>query len=390
MLKIPAIVELEVKNHAVEQMIERTVQSTNILRLRKKEDTGPSHLLIYEMGEDEEKDFSYIQTKLNASESAEIFLTSAKTDSSLLLRAMRMGVKEFFTQPLQEAEIQGALQSFIKRRKDAQSGSHGKKGKIIDIIGSKGGAGSTTIAVNLAAGFLRKNKTGSVALLDMNGFFGDIPLFLSLDPLYNWSEVTKDIHRVDETFLMNILTRHASGLCVLPAPPTSNSYVFPTADTIEHLLDIMQRLFDVIVIDGGQSFDDASLKIIERADSVLLISSLDLPFLHNTHKMLKNFDYLGYPSKDRIRIVLNRYKKGTEISLDDARKTLDHSIFWTVANDYKTASSAINHGKTISSIAPDSMINKNLLGLADRLIKGEEGDKKKRWHLFGRRKDAGK
>ena len=386
MTEMLAIVEIKTKNPAVKELFERHVRNTGGMRLRRTDESACAHLFIYEMGEDAEADFMYIHSKLHTSESPEIFLTSMKTDSSLLLRAMRIGVKEFLLQPLKEAEIQNALNSFVKRRKLIGHGPAGKQGKVINVMCAKGGSGATTIAVNLAVSFLRKSGISSVALLDMNEFLGDIPLYLSLSPAYDWSEITKDISRLDETFLMNILATHPSGLRILPSPATSNGYAVLTPDMIDRLLALMRRLFDVVVIDGGQSWDSATLKIFELADVILLISSLDLPLLHNTHKILGNFEHFGYPYKENVKIVINRYKKGAEITLKDAEETLGRTIFWTIPNDYKTTSSAINQGKTISRVAPDSAIHKNVLGLADELMRGDDTVEKKKRRLFGRRK----
>ena len=85
-----------------------------------------------------------------------------------------------------------------------------KSGKIINVIGSKGGVGTTTVAVNLAVSMAEKKSVGSVALIDMNLLFGDIPLFLEIEPKYNWSEITKNISRLDATFLKNILSQSKS------------------------------------------------------------------------------------------------------------------------------------------------------------------------------------
>ena len=92
------------------------------------------------------------------------------------------------------------------------------KGEIINVFGSNGGVGTTTVAVNLAASHTTMEKPPSVALIDMKPVFGDISTILNLDTPFSWSEVTKNISRLDPTYLMSILTRHHSGVYVLPAP----------------------------------------------------------------------------------------------------------------------------------------------------------------------------
>ena len=258
------------------------------------------------------------------------------------------------------------------------------KGKILDVIGSKGGVGSTTIAVNLAAELAGRHPQWSVALVDMNMLFGDIPLFLEIQPKYHWGEITKNIDRLDATFLMNILVQHNSGVHVLPSPGYLNGYPAPTPETIEHLLGHMQKLFDVVIIDGGQSLNNTSLRTLEISDTVLLVSLLSLPCMSNSNKILKSFDSLKLIARENVRLVVNRYLKNSEISLKDAQESIQHDIFWTIPNDYRTTMSAINQGKTINQIASKSEIMKSLQGLSNALFPQQGQPGKKRWKLFKR------
>ena len=118
--------------------------------------------------------------------------------------------------------------------------------------------------------------------------FGDIPIFLALKPNYHWGEITKDIARLDATFLMNILSKHSSGVHVLPSPSHLNGNQPVTPETIEHLLSLMQGMFDFVVIDGGQSLNKTSLRILEMSDECFAC----LPFkssLSGQYKQAFNF-----------------------------------------------------------------------------------------------------
>ena len=126
-----------------------------------------------------------------------------------------------------------------------------KEGKIVNVIGSKGGVGTTTIAVNLAVSLAEKKSIQSVALVDMNLLFGDIPLFLEIEPKYNWSEITNSISRLDDTFLKNILSVDTSGVCVLPSPSYLSDQNVVTSEIMKRFLILMRRTFDFIIIDGG-------------------------------------------------------------------------------------------------------------------------------------------
>jgi pilus assembly protein CpaE len=287
--------------------------------------------------------------------------------------------------PLNPGDVRTALDRFMERNiKAPPADAQVKKGRIISICGGKGGVGTTTVAVNLAVAYSNRKQPLSVALLDMNTIFGEIPLFLEISPKFHWGEITKNIERLDNTFLMNVLTRHSSGVHVLPSPAYLNGHHQPTPSIMQRLLGLMRQLFDVVIIDGGQSLNDAALKGMQMSDAVLLVSTLSLPCLSNTNKLLRSFTDLGYIQKERIKVILNRYLKKNEITLEDAEAGIGQQVFFSIPNDYKTTMAAINSGKPLSELAPQSSIAGSIIELAEKLIPMEPGETKKRWSLFKR------
>ena len=252
-------------------------------------------------------------------------------------------------------------------KNNGESRKVSKNGRIINVISSKGGVGTTTIAVNLAVSLALEKNNPSVALIDMNLLFGDIPLFLEIEPEYNWSEITKNISRLDDNFLRNILSVDASGVSVLPSPNYVNDPDEKTPEIMAHLIMLMQQVFDFIIIDGGQPLDDISLKILELSDIVLMVSILTPPCILNTKKLLTTFRDLGFPLDENIKIVINRYLKTSNISLLDAEASYEKEVFWNIPNDYQTTVNAINEGRPLAQFAPDEAITKNFKKFAAKL-----------------------
>ena len=375
-------VRLEVQNSIVRDALEKILKAQDGVEVRKTDDPTPVELLILEVGSGQENQFDSVHSLLNLNTVKEVFLTSSNSDPALLVKALRAGAREFLSQPIQEREILDALRRYRERRTTSTDRHLLKKGQIINVIGSKGGVGTTSIAVNLAYSLAGADKSMSVALIDMNLLFGEIPLFLDIEPSYHWGEITKNVARLDITFLMSVLYRHGSGMYVLPSPSHLNGQEAASPKVMEQLLKLMRTVFDFIIVDAGQASDEVTMKILELSDEVLLVSILSLPCLSNVNRLLRLFYDLGYPQEDKLKIVVNRYAKAGEVSLKDAEKSIDRRIFWTIPNDYKTTMSAINQGKVLSDIDPGAQVTKSIKDLAAALTQKEKERKKTR-SLFG-------
>ena len=379
-------VQIKTPNLEERKRLEEIIASVDGYKVQGPGHKGPTDLLILELGQDAEKELRQIEELLGSGLVGEVFLTSSTVDQPLLLKAMRAGVKEFLLQPLKEEDVRQALSRFRKRMKSSgrQASARSIPRRIIDIIGTNGGVGTTTIAVNLAVSIAMGKSHPSVALVDMNMLTGTLPMFLGLTPNYHWGELANNIDRLDSTFLMSILSRHPSGVHVLASPSRLISYTVAAPEFIEHLLGLMQGMFDFVVIDGGLFFSETSLKVVEMSDDVLLVTVLSLPYLHNANKILTSISNTRPLVIERIKIIVNRYLENSDISLKEAEDVLKKKIFWTIPNDYRTTMSAINHGEPLSQFAPRASITRNIKELTSLLITGERKlEEKEERNLFG-------
>ncbi len=369
-------VRLEIKSRQLRESIDHIVRSEEDIRVQRSGNSDHADLMILELGTDYDKDFEFIRSLLDVDAINDVFLISRTSDQNILLQAIRVGVKEFFSEPINEEDIRQALQKCKERRTKAITPEQVKLGQIINVMGSKGGVGTSTVAVNLAASLAEMKTAQSVALIDMNLLFGDIPLFLDTENTHHWGEIAKNIQRLDATFLMSIMSTHSSGVYVLHSPSQLDGSTVATPEIMQVLLTLMRTMFDYIIIDGGQGLDSMSLKILEMSDTLMLVSVLSLPCLANTNRLLGTFKLLGYPPEEGIKVVINRYLKNSDISLKDAEKSIHRKIFWTIANDYKGTMTAINHGKTLSQAARKASVTKNIKQLAEALAEKEKPQKK--------------
>ncbi len=392
-----ASVKLEVKDLKVMENLKEVITSLGGFRIINSHGPqGPDNnfycdLLILEVGEDIKKEFKLVQSIQKTDMAGEIFLTSSRTEPDILLGALRIGAKEFFPQPINKEEVRSSLIKFKERKANAARGKgKEKKGKIINVMGSKGGVGTTTIAVNLAASLASAKGNGkkTFSLMDMNLLFGEIPLFLDIKSSLNWGDIAKDISRLDSTYLMSVLSKHPSGLYVLPSPSRIDGMQTATPDNIEILVTQMRNTFDFIVIDNGHALNNISLKILELSDIILIVSVLSLPCLINIRKLMEIFQILDYPDENNIKVIVNRYQKKSLISIEEAEKSINKKFFWVIPNDYQNTMIAINEGKTLESVAYKNAVAENFKQFASVFLQKKEKETEKSsifGNLFGRK-----
>lgn len=372
---------LKVKSEILGRQLEDAVQSVPGFKVLKAVGSGPWDLMVIEVGDNAAEDLNFARTALASGTVRNVYFTSASPDPQVLLEALNLGAKGFFRQPIDQDEVRSALQKIRDQFESQHPAKPVKKGKVITIFGAKGGVGTTTVAVNLATSMLELEGINSVALIDINQPFGDVPLFLNIDHPVDWAEICKNIARLDPTYLMSILFKHASGLYVLPAPSTLiDDENVPRA--IETLIKLMQGLFDYIVVDSGNRLDALSRTVLRVSDRTLIVTVLTLPCLVNVRRFQEVFRRLGYPPEDKVDVVVNRFIKKSAISLQEAEETLNKRVLWSVPNDYRTTMSAINQGKPLSSMDRGAETTVKVRGLAG-VLAGRAEKKQEKRGLFG-------
>jgi len=269
-------------------------------------------------------------------------------------------VEQNMTPVLTEEELRKLPPDIQKKLAPLLSGNV-KNGKVLNFIGSKGGVGTTTLAVNIALGLCElKRKT---ALVDMNPLFGEVPIFLNVESHFDWAEMSKNTSRLDSTYLMGVLTKHQSGVHILPCPERSNGYV--ASGLVEKLLSQMKELFDYVVVDSGRQLDDSIADVIKKSDTIFLVTNLTLPCLINTKKLLFTIQNLGY-NQEQVRVIVIQSVKDP-VSLKTAEKTLNKGIFWTIPENLQVACSAINKGEPILSSSEHCDVSKSIRDLVKKL-----------------------
>jgi pilus assembly protein CpaE len=312
-----------------------------------------------------------------------ILVLSSSTDGNLILRTMRAGAKEFLTQPLKPEDLAAALQR-VSRQRFGSAGGTGRGCSVIAVAGATGGVGTTSLAVNLGCA-LAANEANSVVLLDLDLCLGDADVFLDTIPEYTLSDVAQNIGRLDLTLLKRSLTKHDTGLYLLPRPVQLEDSRTITSDEMTRVIGLLKASFTHVIVDISKSFSLLDMHVLEQADEVLLVTQLDLPCLRNVVRLVASFKQTGNLDQ-KVKIVVNRVGYDTgQISLRKAKETIGREIFWQIPNDYRVMVEVRNNGVPLVQQAPKAAITQSIGQLAGALSgavdasSGEAGSKLRTW-----------
>ncbi len=311
-----------------------------------------------------------------------LLVSSNSTDGRLILESMRAGAKEFLTEPLKEEDLTAALQRvFRQTSQDIDTGSQGCQ--IISVAGATGGVGSSSIAVNLSCS-LAADRSNSVVLIDLDVALGDADVFLDTIPEYTLADVAQNIERLDLTLLKKSLTKHSSGLHLLPRPVQLEDARLITPDSLQRIIGLLKTSFTHIVIDTSKSYSELDMEAIRMSDDTLMVTQLDLPCLRNVVRLMMTFDD-DPVLREKIKIIVNRVGQDSgQISLKKAQETIGRDIYWQVPNDFRVMVEVRNNGVPLLQHAPKAGITNSICQLSDALSGKQPDDdanesKSRRW-----------
>ena len=383
-------VSIDCRNDAIRLAFEEMLFSRRGYLLTKGEGTGSLDMLVLELDEIRpQHTFTRVRELLGTSPNLEVFLTASRIDPQVLLEAFRAGVKEFLSQPVTRQEMDTALSRFEERFGAKVAQSDRPLGRVVSVIGARGGVGVSTVATNMATSVQQARKVESVALMDLDLHGGELGLFLDLHARQGLKHLAKDVSRLDETILRSMLVQHSSGLQLLASGYEAfedTEYVHGSTMRVIGLLRSMHRH---IFIDCGHILDPAVKEALDYSDQVVVITTLSLPAIRRTKRLLEAFAAAQYPA-DKVTVVVNRYTNDQKDLLNETESMLAVRMAGLIPNDYGTASEAIDHGKPFTIMAARSSIGQWYLRGSGRLI-GEQASKnatpkdaEKKTSFFGR------
>jgi pilus assembly protein CpaE len=243
---------------------------------------------------------------------------------------MRAGANEFLLQPLKRTEFRDAMGRLERAPKHATSGDS-KLGKLYTFIGTKGGVGTTTMAVNFAA-VLAQRKLSTV-LIDLDWIGNDAAMQVGATPQYTLMEVAENLERMDQALFEGFVTRDPLGFFLVGPPDSLEQHGHFSDHMFREFATFLVEKYENIVVDGGRAVsNEVVLAAAQVSAAVFLVMDQEFPAIRNAQRYITFLMRMGF-NQDQVKVVVNRYTRKTTSSmanLEQIQQTLNQPVFYGI------------------------------------------------------------
>ncbi len=294
-----------------------------------------------------------------------IFAASESSEGSLILKVMRLGVKEFLCKPIDQNILAEAIHRVTSLRVESVS-----QGKLITILGTAGGVGATTLAANLAVE-LGALASGSVSIVDLDYRFGQVATLLDVEPAYTLEELCASPEQLEPSVLTRALAKHPCGVGVLSRPADLAGADTITEAACMRIFSILLNMNEYVVADGPLRFDLADRSILALSDLNLLVVQQLVPCVRNAMRIIEDLRGNGH-NLDRTKLICNRTgRESGHLSVQQVTETLGLELFASIPNDWIAVSGSINLGEPLLANGPKTKVRLAIQEIADRVHRGD-------------------
>lgn len=311
----------------------------------------------------------------------QVIMMSVQGEQDYLRRSMLAGAREFLIKPISAEELYNAIRHVNRLRTTERryataaptpggndSGESASQGQVIAVFSPKGGAGTSVVAANLAVA-LRQLTSKKIALIDGNLSLGDIGVIMNLKSPKTVVDLSNRIGDLDRDLLSDVMVTHTTQVKVLLAPPNPQTGELVTSDHLRAIVELLRREFDYVIIDTQSSFQDKALALLDAADRIVVLMTLEMTCIKNITQFLEVAGLLEYPP-EKITLVLNKADNRMGLRVDVVEDTIRHKITLQLANAGHDMALAINNGVPLVIEKRSSQASKDIFALATLLNNG--------------------
>jgi pilus assembly protein CpaE len=309
-----------------------------------------------------------------------VVLVADQLSTGLLQHALRAGVRDAISLVDADTSLRAAVARVGTQllaaggRFDARE-AEDALGRVIVSFSTKGGVGKSMLATNLACG-LAQRATRPVAIVDADLQFGDVAVLLGVSPERSVVDAAAALHQGEPEALRPLMVEHpATGLLVLPAPVEPSAADQVTPEQMLMIVETLRRTCEFVVVDMPPHFDDIVLALIEQADEVLVVASMDIPSVKNLKVGMQTLDLLSLAG-ERVKLVLNRANAKVKLDVSEVERALSLKVSYQVPSDIAVPQS-VNRGVPVIVDNPRAPAARALEDIAQQLF----GDRETKGHV---------
>ena len=307
--------------------------------LRQLQDSRAEVVIIDISSHDTQRAIRAIELVRSTTVQIAVFANGEMAHPANIVASMRAGAGEFVDHSAGSEALLDALTRFSSSRSRNLSGAG--KAKVFTFLSAKGGAGCTTAAVNTAVALQQAH--GDVVLLDFAPI-GHAALHLNLRPQFGVLDALQNLHRMDGSLLDGLMTTTKEGLHLLAGPQQPYPSE-PTPGELARLFDLLVSHYRFVIVDASSRLDPATRLLSDLSNAVLVVAQTDVVSLWSAGR-IHTFLEEG-TGRDRLRIVLNRYKKIPGFTELDVEQVTNCKVLWKIPNAFQAVSPSIDHGTPV-------------------------------------------
>lgn len=299
---------------------------------------------------------------------------SSRTYAESVRRAMLAGAHDYLTKPFKPSQPAHSILAALEQLERKRAGEDGRtaqpipSGIVITVYGAKGGIGKTTIAANLATA-LAQVTGGSVALADMDTQFGDVAIMMDIPVEKTIVELARRADEADRELVRDYLVHHWSQVRILPAPFEPSQWHAIKPAQMEKIIAVLAQTHDFVVLDTAATFNDLIAVALDKANIVLLVTSMDISSIKNTVVVLKLLASSSFP-QEKLKLTINRTSGTNTLKEEDVKNVLKQEIFWRIPYD-ESVGASVQLGKPVVLARPGARVSQSILDLA-AVLSGKE------------------
>jgi pilus assembly protein CpaE len=301
--------------------------------------------------------------------SSPVVALSKGKDPDEIIQAMRLGVREFL---VIGPELLASFSEAVLRLKQPTAADE-PTGRIIGIMGAKGGVGTSSIAVNLAWG-LSQVHAQRVALVDLDLYGGNQAFLLDMEPERDFSDVAREFDRLDQVLLDSFMVEVAPALRMLGAPEDPSEAEVITSEHVLTVLDELAKTHAYVLCDLGDGLEESTLAAMDRSEKILLVLEPTLVGVKAALRTALLSQRLGH-DEDKTQFIVNRANARRAVRAGEINGALGRNALAFLPNDYPTLTEASNIGRPVLRFKPKCPWAKSLMKTAKGLHEVRKGAK---------------